>query len=171
MNTADTLSKEGCAICSVTMALAFLGRAVTPDDVDDHMDRNGGYQSGRDGIGDWNVAYAAGRNGGPEIRLGHSYRLYEGADEAAMRDAILDSLRRNVPVIGRIRYLDRDASALPHHFVLIVGRTREGHLINDPGREAGDGASDPTLPDVVIETATRRGGLELVGADIIDVLD
>jgi hypothetical protein len=168
MNTDDTLSKEGCAITSVAMALAYFGRDVTPADVDAQMDRHGGYSTGNDGIGNWNVAFATGAGNGPVVTQGTSYRLYSGADEEEMHSAIRESLRLNVPVIARLRYGNSDTRT-QDHFALIVGRTREGYVINDPGISAGGGAEDPSLPDVVIETATRRGGLELVGADTIEI--
>jgi hypothetical protein len=169
LNDDETLSKAGCAITSVGMALCFLGRDVNPGDVDAHMDRNGGYSKGSDGIGDWNIALAAGAGNGQRVTLQRSFRLYNGDDEAQMRTAIRDSLMRNIPVIARLNYPQRDASGGVQHFALIVGHTADGFVMNEPALSNGNGAADPSLPDVVIETATRNGGMRLVGADILSI--
>jgi hypothetical protein len=133
------------------------------------MDANNGYESERsDGMGNLNVALATNAGSGPRVTLARSFRLYDGGDESEMHKAICKSLRENVPAIARLRYADRDSGDV-HHFAPIVGRIRQSYVINDPGLRNGNGAEDPTLPDVVIETATRNGGLQLVGADILNV--
>lgn len=168
MNDDDSISQAGCFVTSVAMVLGYFGRDVDPGDVDAHMDANNGYISGSDSIRDLNVALATNAGSGPRVTLARSFRLYDGDDESEMHKAICKSLRENVPAIARLRYADRDSGGV-HHFAPIVGRTRQSYVINDPAQPNCNGAEDPTLPDVVIETAMRNGGLQLVGADILNV--
>ncbi len=169
MNDDDTISRAGCAITSCAMVMSFFGRDVTPADVDAYMDAEGGYMNNSDGIGDWNIALGAKANRGPQVTLARSIRLYAGGDADLMQQAIKDSLRNNVPVIARIVYPQKNSASDVDHFALIVGRCREGWVLNDPALTNGHGAADATLPDVVLQTATRNGGLQLVGADILNV--
>ena len=168
LNHDDTIASAGCAISSVAMCLSYFGRSVTPADVDRHMDANHGYSQGSDGIANWDIALATKAAPGLTVKLDKSVRLYEGADEDAMYQSIQESLTRNIPVIARIKY--GNSTATYNHFAVIVGRTRSGdHVINDPGLRDGDGAANPKLPNVVLETATRNGGLELVGIQTLKV--
>ena len=170
LNDDDTIGSAGCAISSVAMMLRYFGRDVTPADVDAHMDRNGGYQSGRDGIKDWNVALATKEEPGLRVTWAGSIRLYDGGDRDEMYRVLHDQLAQNRPVMGRIKYGNPTTSGDVDHFLLIVRRTRDGnHVMNDPAHPEGDGASDPTLPNVVLETATRNGGYNLVGIDYYNV--
>jgi Peptidase_C39 like family len=160
MNDDDSISQAGCFVTSVAMVLSYFGRDVDPEVVDKHMDDNNGYISKSDGMRDLNVALATNAGSGPRVTLARSFRLYDGDDEPEMHKAICKSLRENVPAIARLRYADRDSVGV-HHFAPIVGRTRQSYVIKDPALLNGN--------DVVIETATRNGGLQLVGADILNV--
>ncbi len=168
LNDDDTIGSAGCGISCCAMALNYFGRPATPADVDACMDANHGYIQGSDGIADWNIALAAKASSSLTVKVDRDIRLYAGGDAAEMYRVIEESLTQNIPVIGRVKY--RNKAGDYHHFVLIVGRDRDGnHIINDPASFATNGAADPNLPNVILETSTRNGGFDLVGIQSLNV--
>jgi len=153
-----SISAAGCAISSVAMVLKYYGRDVDPKQVDEHLDSNSGY------VGDavvWDVAFRCGATAGG---LSFASRRVVTSNFKATLD---ERIGQHKPTIARVDY-GTDSDGLYNHVVVIVGRHRDGHYImNDPGSNAGNGATDPSDANL-IEKTTRKSGYTLVQLDLID---
>lgn len=153
-----TISAKGCAITSVSMILKYYGRSVDPKTMDEYLDDNDGYSG--DSV-KWEVAFKCGEVEGG-VKFGARTTVTSNF-KATLDQRITD----NKPTLARVDYAS-DSDGSYNHFVVIVGRHKDGHYImNDPASSGGNGASDPS--DVnLIEKTTRKSGYTLVQLDIVD---
>ena len=157
LGSSASIRSKGCAITSVAMILKYYGREVTPKTMDEHLDDNSGY-SGDSVI--WSVAFECGETA--DLTFGARQIVSSGFDE------VLDErLAANKPTLARVDYAD-DAGEGYNHFVVIVGKHKDGHwIMNDPATRNGDGTADPS-DDNLVEKTSRHSGYKLVQLDIFD---
>jgi hypothetical protein len=158
LGSAATISAKGCAITSVSMILKYYGRSVDPKTMDEYLDDNDGYSG--DSV-KWDVAFKCGEVEGG-VKFGALTSVTSNF-KATLDQRITD----NKPTLARVDY-GSDDDGTYNHFVVIVGRHKDGHYImNDPASSGGNGASDPS--DInLIEKTTRKSGYTLVRLDIVD---
>lgn len=158
-NENRTISQAGCAISCVAMVLDYFGRTVNPGTLDKYLDKNNGYSGN---AVKWNVAYECGAAADlPKVSRGSVIK------DAGQFSKILDErIDKNLPTIARVDY-GRDKDNRYNHFVVIVGKTKDGYIMNDPGTRHGDGASDPSNENIV-ELTSRKKGYEMVQLDLVD---
>ena len=157
LGSSASIRSKGCAITSVAMILKYYGRDVTPKTMDEYLDDNSGY-SGDSVI--WSTAFKCSESA--DLKFGGRQVVTSGFKE------VLDQrIADNKPTLARVDYAD-DANATYNHFVVIVGRHKDGHYImNDPATSKGNGAADPSDANL-IEKTTRHTGYVLVQLDIFD---
>ncbi|MFV8754006.1 pesticin C-terminus-like muramidase [Nannocystaceae bacterium ST9] len=153
-----TISAKGCAISSVSMILSYYGRSVTPLTMDEYLDDNDGYSG--DSV-KWEVAFKC---GAVEGGVSFGARTVVSSGFKAVLD---DRIAKNKPTLARVDYAS-DTDGSYNHFVVIVGRHKDGHwIMNDPASSGGNGAADPS--DInLIEKTTRKTGYTLVQLDVFD---
>ena len=152
------MARQGCAVSSVAMVLAFFGRAVDPGRLDEYLDAHDGY------VGDGLKWAVAGRF--PDGDAGLRYRRVSGSQDELIV-ALEERLGEDLPSIVRVDY-GSDADNEYNHFVVCVGRTADGGLVmNDPASSAGDGYAAPG-PDNVIQRTSRKGGYRIVSLELYD---
>jgi hypothetical protein len=120
----ETLRSVGCTICSVSMALAYHGIEMMPNQLNEKLKEKEGYTE--QGWLKWNkIAELTDK----KIRIEIPAKLtHEVIDKA---------LKAGQPVIAKV-FLNRTIT----HWVLIVGKSGQEYLIKDP---LGDGKSLETL--------------------------
>jgi murein DD-endopeptidase MepM/ murein hydrolase activator NlpD len=158
LGNSATISAKGCAISSVAMILKYYGRDVSPLTMDQYLDDNSGYSG--DSV-KWEVAFAC---GAVEGGVTFGARTIVSSGFKAVLD---DRISQNKPTLARVDYAS-DTDGNYNHFVVIVGRHKDGHYImNDPASSGGSGAADPS--DInLIEKTTRKTGYTLVQLDVVD---
>jgi len=157
LGNSATIAAKGCAISSVAMILKYYGRDVSPLSLDEYLDQHDGYSG--DSV-KWDVALKCAETA--ELKFGLRTVVTSGFK------ATLDArIAANKPTLARVDYAN-DEDGNYNHFVVIVGRHKDGHYImNDPASSGGNGASNPS-PDNLIEKTTRKGGYTLVQLDLFD---
>lgn len=161
-NADRTVASAGCAITSVAMILKYFGRDVDPATLDEYLDKNGGY-SGNSVV--WSVAFKHGEKDNLP-KLSYGSKVTGGAMAATLDDRI----KKNLPTLARVDYKS-DTDETYNHFVVIVGKTKAGYVMNDPGTSKGDGSTTQSA-DNIIETTTRGGGgYKLVEINLVDVTE
>lgn len=116
----ESLSRVGCTVCSLAMALDHYGVKVTPKELNDFLKKNGGYT--KRGWLKWDSVSKLSED---KVVMG-----YVGNPSFQRIDA---ALKNNQPVIAKV-FIERTVP----HWVLIVGKEKTEYLIRDP---LGDGKS------------------------------
>jgi hypothetical protein len=157
LGSSASISAKGCAITSVCMILCYYGRDVNPKTMDEYLDANSGYSG--DSV-KWEVAFKCGETA--DLKFGARTVVTSGFK------AVLDKrISENKPTLARVDY-GSDTDGNYNHFVVIVGRHKDGHwIMNDPATSKGSGADDPSN-DNLIEKTTRKSGYTLVQLDLVD---
>jgi peptidoglycan hydrolase-like protein with peptidoglycan-binding domain len=162
LGSSSSISAKGCAITSVAMVLKYYGRNVNPGTLDRYLDANDGYD--KNSV-KWGVSFKCGESEDlPEITFSKFER-----SKANFASVLDDRIKNNLPTIAQVDY-GSDANTKGNHFVVIVGRTKDGYIMNDPATRRGDGASDPRA-DNIVETTRRKQGYEIVSLRLFDVTD
>jgi len=156
----SSIVRQGCAISCIAMILRFHGRNVTPGTLDEHLDRENGYE------GDSVKWLVAGRyEEGEGDRL--SYYRKEG-DEHELHAYLTERLDQNLPTMVRVDY-EVDPDLRYNHFVVGVGMMDEGGFImNDPATSKGDGYGNRSDENIIQKTK-RKGGYRIVQLDWYDI--
>jgi len=155
----SSIARQGCAISSIAMILRFYGRNVTPETLDEFLDKENGY------VGDsvkWAVAGQCEDNEADRLKYDR-----KGGDEKALHHYLSDRIDQNSPTMVRVDY-GVDSNLTYNHFVVCVGKTHDDDFImNDPATGQGDGYANLT-DDNIIQKTSRKNGYRIVQLDWYD---
>ena len=119
----------------------------TPETLDNHLDKNEGYLGNRLL---WDEAYKC-----KEAKELPKLTRKPSVIDATQFHGLLDSrIKKDLPTIAHV---DTTNSGKGNHFVVIVGKGKDGYIMNDPGAGNGDGASSPTAQNTVEQTKRKSG--------------
>jgi LysM repeat protein len=115
----NTIGSAGCAISATAMAVSALsGQTVTPQEMDQHLDTNGGYQG--DHV-DWGVAAGAVQSDPPVTASRHHGFSVSDIDA---------QLAEGRPVVIGVDYKNGQGT---DHWMTVTGRNEDGtYNVNDP---------------------------------------
>ncbi|WP_054033126.1 C39 family peptidase [Desulfatitalea tepidiphila] len=155
----SSIARQGCAITCIAMVLRSYGRHVTPESLDEFLDRENGY-SGDSVV--WHIAGQCGQTARNKLK----YSNKQGK-ENTLHAHLAKRVQQNRPTLVRVDYLV-DPDIRYNHFVVCVGMTPQGEFImNDPATRLGDGYISGGDENIIQKTP-RKSGYRIVQLDWYD---
>jgi hypothetical protein len=119
-----TIGSYGCILTAHAMMLTYYGHEFTPDTLNEIYKTKGVFDQGN------MINFYAAGNVFDDVNAIEYYNCYDVACDLTKIDA---RLAKSQPVIALVDFDLNPATSIQTHFVLIVGKTEDGHyLINDP---------------------------------------
>lgn len=116
-----TIGGYGCLISSVSSVLTYWGKDINPAQLNDGLNKVGGYQDGN------LLKFNAIEKLYPDIKMDWNNYLKSGITKERI-DAILAT---NHPVIVQVDY-NPATTVMDQHWVVIIGKSAKGYTIMDP---------------------------------------